>query len=61
MRGADVGNPILINLAALCIILATAYGGFKEVVLSLQAQQVEQQRKIDSAGTIIDDVLGIER
>lgn len=56
-----MGNPILINLAALCIILATAYGGLKEVILGYAAQQVERQAKIDSAGTIIDDVLGTER
>jgi hypothetical protein len=51
-------NRTLGNLAAICIILATVYGGMKEVLTLYSLQQAQRAAAIDQAEQIIDNVLG---
>jgi hypothetical protein len=57
-RGSAMANPTLINLAAVCIIIATAYGAAKEVVGYYQTQQAQTEASIARGKAIIDQTLG---
>lgn len=50
-------NHALINVAALCIILATGYGAFKEVRAEFDSQQAARTAQIEAGQRIIEETL----